>query len=64
MNSKARTLMVDDEPNNISLRPKVFADEYHISVASSGEQVLNLLNKPNDIEPSLIDVHEAAEGRL
>ena len=56
MNSKARILIVDDEPNNISLMSNVFADDYHISVAISGEQALNLLHKPNDIELILLDV--------
>ena len=56
MNDKARILIVDDEPNNISLMSNVFAEDYHISVAISGEQALNLLAKTNDIELILLDV--------
>ncbi len=56
MNNKARLLIVDDEPKNIHLLSNVFADDYHISVAISGEQALGLLDKPNDIELILLDV--------
>ncbi len=56
MNNKARILIVDDEPKNISLMSNVFAEDYHISVAISGEQALNLLEKTHDIELVLLDV--------
>ena len=56
MNNKARILIVDDEPKNISLMSNVFAEDYHISVAISGEQALNLLEKTHDIELILLDV--------
>ena len=56
MNTKPRLLIVDDEPKNISLLSNVFDEDYQISVATSGQQALNLLAKPHDIELILLDV--------
>ena len=46
-----RILVVDDEPNNLQLLRQILKNKYHISLATSGAQALELAKK---FEPDLI----------
>lgn len=46
-----RVLIVDDEPNNLQLLRQILKAKYHISLATSGEQAIQLAEK---FEPDLI----------
>jgi putative two-component system response regulator len=43
-NQKSRVLIVDDEPGNIKILSSVLAGEYALSVATNGEQALQIAN--------------------
>lgn len=53
---RPRLLIVDDEPKNLRLLANIFVDDYQLSLATSGEQALQLLAITPDIELILLDL--------
>jgi signal transduction histidine kinase len=49
-------LIVDDEPKNLRLLANIYADDYRLSLATSGAKALELLEITPDIELVLLDV--------
>lgn len=56
VDERPRLLIVDDEPKNLRLLANIFADDYRLSLATSGAKALELLELTNDIELVLLDV--------
>jgi putative two-component system response regulator len=56
--SQATILLVDDEPINIKLLSEVLKTDYHLLIATSGQQVLTQLEKQHElIDLILLDVN-------
>ena len=53
---RPRLLIVDDEPKNLRLLADIFADDYQLSVATSGRQALQLLDITPEIDLILLDL--------
>ena len=53
---RPRLLIVDDEPRNLRLLADIFADDYQLSLATSGSKALELLEATPGIELVLLDV--------
>ncbi len=51
MNGAAKVLAVDDDPINISVMEEIFAEQYVLATASSGEQALELAGQ---IKPDVV----------
>lgn len=56
MNDKAVVLIVDDAPSNAMVLAACLKDKYHIKVAKSGEQCLDILKPDRSIDLILLDI--------
>lgn len=56
IDERPRLLIVDDEPKNLRLLANIFAEEYRLSLATSGRKALDLIEITPDIELILLDV--------
>lgn len=54
--TRARILIVDDEPANIHLLAEILRDDYHVNIATSGATALKIVQEHDQPDLILLDV--------